>query len=534
MQPPASSNMADQIDAALAAGNVGIAIALSRQSLANGDLDPFACNLVAWAEVEAGNPTAAEALLHEGLANVPGEPGLLSTLGLALRRQGRMRESLTALDAAIAYAPEYAAAWLERGFTLHQGNSLKLAKASYLEAVRLEPGRAAAFAGAAAIAAMSGDRAEARELAGRALALDVADPVAHCAIARCDIAEGKASNALERLQKLLERADLTAENRSAAQSLLGDALARLADPAGAVVAWAAAKADLAIRHPQLAALEPQLSITKRVGRHVAAVKSPWQAPKPEKATRPHAFLLGYPRSGTTLVETILASISGVEALEELPTLADADAAFLLPEDGPQRLDMLRPDDARRYRAAYWQRVADFGAAKGSGLFLDMDPMKGLHLPVIARLFPAAKIVVMRRDPRDVVLSCARQNFAASPIALEFATLTQAALHYDAMMRVQQASVARMENPVLEVRYEALVADFDGVTKALCDFLGLPWSIELRDFGATARRRDVNTASVGQVRAGLFNGGGQWRPFAAEMAPAMPILAPWIEAFGYAD
>ncbi len=536
MPPPTITPLADRIDAALAIGDVVTAINLSRQALAMGDPDPFACNLVAWAEVEAGNHAAAEALLREGLGQTPGEPGLLSTLGLALRRQGRMREALMALDAAIAHAPDYAAAWLERGFTLHQGNSLKLAKASYLEAARLEPGRAAAFSGAAAIAALVGDRAEARDLAGRALASDPADPVAHCAVARCDIADDAAGAAVARLQTLLVTPELSAENRSAGQSLLGDALARLADPAGAVAAWAAAKADLAARHPRLAALESQLSITERVAGHVSASRTPWQVPAIDKTGRPHAFLLGYPRSGTTLVENILASIDGVRVLEELPTLAAADAAFLLPADGPQRLDAVTATQASQLHAAYWKRVAEFGAGDGAGagLFVDMDPMKGLHLPIIARLFPAAHIIVMRRDPRDVVLSCARQNFAASPIALEFVTLARAARHYDAMMRLQQASLARMSNPVLELRYEALVADFDGVTRGLCGFLGLPWSPALRDFGDTARRRDVNTASVAQVRAGLFNGGGQWRRFRDEMAAIMPILQPWISTFGYAD
>ncbi len=536
MPPSTITPLADRIDAALATGNVAAAIALSRQALAQGDPDPFACNLVAWAEVEAGNLAVAETLLREGLGQTPGEPGLLSTLGLALRRQGRMREALMALDAAIAHAPGYAAAWLERGFTLHQGNSLKLAKASYLEAARLEPGRAAAFAGAAAIAALVGDRVEGRDLAGRALASDPGDAVAHCAIARCDIADGATGAAVERLRTLLAIRDLSADNRSAAQSLLGDALARQEDPAGAIAAWAAAKADLALRNPRLAAMESQLSITERLAGHVAVEAGRWQAPAVDKVGAPHAFLLGYPRSGTTLVENILASIDGVSVLEELPTLAAAESAFLLPADGPQRLGGITAAEAGHLRRAYWQRVAAFGVDRDadSGLFVDMDPMKGLHLPIIARLFPDANVIVMRRDPRDVVLSCARQNFAASPIALEFVTLEHAARHYDALMRLQLASLARMTNPVLELRYEALVADFDGVTRGLCSFLGLPWSAALRDFGDTARRRDVNTASVAQVRAGLFNGGGQWRRFRGEMGGVMPILQPWISRFGYSD
>ena len=163
----------------------------------------------------------------------------------------------------------------------------------------------------------------------------------------------------------------------------------------------------------------------------------------------------------------------------------------------------------------------------------MDPLKTMDLPLIGRLFPAATIIVMRRDPRDVLLSCFRQNFAASPIAFEFTTLARAARHYDALMRLQRHSLLRMANPVFELRYEELVADFDGVTQRLCTALGLEWSAALRDFGATARQRNVSTASVGQVRRGLYNGGGQWQRFAVQLAPVLPILQPWIDEFGYA-
>ncbi len=84
----------------------------------------------------------------------------------------------------------------------------------------------------------------------------------------------------------------------------------------------------------------------------------------------------------------------------------------------------------------------------------------------------------------------------------------------------------------EVRYEALVRDFDAETQALCAFADVPWSDALRQFGATAQRRGVATASAGQVRKGLYDGSGQWRPYARYFEPVLPILQPWIERFGY--
>jgi Flp pilus assembly protein TadD len=523
---------AAQIDAALAAGDVAGAVALSRAALAAGSPDPFACNLVAWADIEAGKAVAGEALLRCGLTLAPDDPGLLTTLGLALRRQSRLREALAAYDAAIALAPDYAIAWLERGFALHQGNSLQLAAQSYARAAALDPGQAAAFAGLAAIASTQGEGAEARRFAGAALARDPRDAVAHCAIARADVADGAADAAVARLQALLGAPGLNIDNRSAALSLLGDALAKTGDPQGAHDGWAAAKASLPDRFPQMAAAEPLVDMVRRIDKAVLAGPERFVAPG-EGGTRCHAFLLGYPRSGTTLVETILATAAGVATLEELPTLLAAETQFYLPADGPARLAALDSATAVRLRAAYWQRVADFGVAPDARLFVDMDPLKTMDLPLIGRLFPAATIIVMRRDPRDVLLSCFRQNFAASPIAFEFTTLARAARHYDALMRLQRHSLSRMANPVFELRYEELVADFDGVTQRLCVALGLEWSEALRDFGATARQRNVSTASVGQVRRGLYNGGGQWQRFATQFAPVLPLLQPWIDEFGYA-
>ena len=75
-------------------------------------------------------------------------------------------------------------------------------------------------------------------------------------------------------------------------------------------------------------------------------------------------------------------------------------------------------------------------------------------------------------------------------------------------------------------------DFDGATRAACRFAGLPWSAELRRFDRTAAARGVTTASATQLRAGLFDGGGQWRRYARHLAPALPILQPWVERLGF--
>ncbi len=163
----------------------------------------------------------------------------------------------------------------------------------------------------------------------------------------------------------------------------------------------------------------------------------------------------------------------------------------------------------------------------------MDPLKGIKLPLIAKLFPDARVVVMQRDPRDVVLSCFRQNFRISAAADAFTTIEGVAAHYAALMRLTAICRERLPLAFHDLRYEDLVADFDATTRALCDFTGIAWSPDLRRFDRTAARRGVSTASAAQVSRPLYDGGGQWRRYAQQLAPVMPVLAPWIERFGYA-
>jgi hypothetical protein len=171
---------------------------------------------------------------------------------------------------------------------------------------------------------------------------------------------------------------------------------------------------------------------------------------------------------------------------------------------------------------------------GTSAFVDMDPLKGTRLPFIARMFPGARILLMRRDPRDVVWSCFRTNFAMSSGTLEYTSLERTARHYDALMRLTELALDRLPLTVREVHYHRLVQDFEAETRAICDFAGLEWSEAVRSFDATAARRGTSTASVSQVRRGLFDGTRQWEPFAEQLQPVMPLLQPWIDKFGYSD
>jgi hypothetical protein len=233
------------------------------------------------------------------------------------------------------------------------------------------------------------------------------------------------------------------------------------------------------------------------------------------------------------MEQALAGHPKVAALEEAPTLAAAHAEFLAADDGLGRLAQLDPAEAELWRGRYWAEVAAHGAEVRGRVFLDKAPAATEDLPLVARLFPAAKVLFAVRDPRDVVLSCLRQNFRMNAMTYAFTDLAETAACYDACQGLAETYRARLPIELMEVRHEDLVVDFEGGLGRVCGFLGLELDPAMLDVAATAQARVVRTPSAAQVRAGLNSRGlGRWRSYEAELAPVLGVLRPWAERYGY--
>jgi len=174
-----------------------------------------------------------------------------------------------------------------------------------------------------------------------------------------------------------------------------------------------------------------------------------------------------------------------------------------------------------------------GADPAGKVFVDKHPLNTFRLPLILKLFPDAKILFARRDPRDVVLSCFRRRFAMSGSAYQLLTLPGAANHYDAAMRLADVLEPAMGPRTLVVRHESLVEDFDATVGEVCSFLGLAWTDAMRNFADKAKDRAVATPSGVQLSRGLSaEGVGAWRRYAEQLAPVLPTLKPWVDAYGY--
>jgi hypothetical protein len=163
------------------------------------------------------------------------------------------------------------------------------------------------------------------------------------------------------------------------------------------------------------------------------------------------------------------------------------------------------------------------------------PLNAVFLPLIAKLFPRAKILLALRDPRDVVLSCFRRRFAMNAGMYEFTALDTSTAYYVAVMSLVQVYREKLTLDILETRHENLIADFDGEIKRLCDFLGLPFRDEMRGFAARAKAQNIDTPSGPQVARGLSESGvAQWRRYEPQLQPILPMLAPFVAQFDYPE
>ncbi len=524
-------------------GDLAKALAVANQAASEKLAHPLLLRVQAEALAMAGRYRDAGQLLNRALALAPNDPHTITDIGRVLVAENRVEEAIRAFEAAVTVRPDLAVAWLEMGSARDIVGDDAGARTAYEQAKSLVPGDAEAWAALATISLRRGDVAQARPLAEEAIRRRPDHPGAALVLASVDLERGDAEEALTRLSALIARNALDERQLPVALGRQGDALDRLGRTHEAFDAYRRMNEETvranAVRFGDGGPIESHLALVLRLTRWFERQDpAAWREPAaPAGVTSPvrrHVFLLGYPRSGNTLVENILASLPDVRALEERPTLADSDLAFLRDDSALDQLTHLDPALAERQREAYWRRVrAEVPDVEGR-VFVDMAPLNGIKLPMIARLFPDAVVVLCRRDPRDVVLSCFRRHFRVNASTYQMAGLERAARHYDAVMRLVELYLAVLPIPVHIVHYAALVADFDASTRALAEFVDVPWTEAAREFSRTAASRDVRTVSATQVRRGLFDGTRQWERYREQMALVLPVLDPWVRSFGYAD
>jgi hypothetical protein len=252
-----------------------------------------------------------------------------------------------------------------------------------------------------------------------------------------------------------------------------------------------------------------------------------------------AHLLGFPRSGTTLLEQVLGAHPGlVDSPERVIFSRDIFRLMYRPTGTePLTLDALNRTPTERL-ALQRRRYLDYmEAALGEPLagrvHLDKNPNHTSLIAGLYRLFPESKFLVALRDPRDVVVSAYLRNFNLTEFSACFLTWGGTCLMYAFEMGVWLRMRDMMEGNWLEVKYEDTVADLPAQARRALAFLGLQWDGSVLNYRETGKGKVVNSPTHEAVREPVYSHAvGRWRHYERHLAPYLDRLEPFVKALGY--
>jgi hypothetical protein len=250
------------------------------------------------------------------------------------------------------------------------------------------------------------------------------------------------------------------------------------------------------------------------------------------------FVVGFPRSGTTLLEQLLDAHSALQSFDEQPFLQKC----ILHMQGfglayPKNLNQLSHQQIAALREHYFASCARVSPKlPEKARYVDKNPLNLARLPLIERLFPNAKVIVVLRSPADCVLSCFTQHFRAPAFAVAMRTLLSTAEMYGRLFSFYAQAKAKLRLSMTEMRYEDLIANTEGTARNLFDFLQLDWSDKLLQFTERAKTRVISTpsyAAVGEkINDKSLRRADKYASY-FESSGALRALEHWRIQFGYA-
>jgi tetratricopeptide (TPR) repeat protein len=548
--------------------------AIANEALASGFEHPLLLNVAATCLEQEGKLADALRLLERAVELAPGDIGARNALALCLQRLERPAEALRHVDELLKQHPGLGFAHANKGNALIALGHLGRARTSHLRALELEPGNIAALSSLASIASHRGNYEEARSRAQQVLALVPNFPDAVISLATAELAAGTLPRSEALIRQLLADGRVAALDKARANGLLGDVLDAGGRYPEALAAYTTCNEALRRIHSRFAygtsliAYTQQLTTTvantaanaaagtvanavastaanavastvaSTAANAVASTAERYGAAQPgtvqpAAAVSGHVFLLGFPRSGTTLLEVVLDGHPRVASLDEHELLTEGVQRFMSEPRDLSALARAGEEELQPLRKAYWDRVREGEVEVAGKVFVDKYPMNTLKLPLIARLFPDAKILFACRDPREVVLACFRRRFKMNAATYEFLTVPGAAALYDGVMGFAELLRPAFGPHWHVVRYESLVADFARQMRDICEFLGLEWIEGMDDFAGRARERERSTPSTAQLARGLDRSRPvHWKHYSAALEPVLPTLDKWVQRFGY--
>lgn len=472
-----------------------------------------------------GNLSDAEALLRKATTLAPDFAPAWLTLGRVLLAADKYPQAVDAYRQATKAAPNDAKAWTGLGSAFAQAGEPAHSIAAYRRSLALAPDAPGALISCAHALKTVGDQDAAVAAYRRAIALRPRFGEAYWSLANLKLFRFEAGE-VQAMQGQLERPDLSESERIHFHFALGKAF----EDAGKFdAAWRHFDAGNGrkrplVQHDPVALEARHEGILDVFDKRFLASHRGHGHPAPDPI-----FIVGLPRSGSTLVEQILASHSQVEGTAELPILgriATSVGRYRAGDDQfPQAARALRERDWRAYGQQYLEAARRHRKTKRP-FFTDKMPNNFPLIGFAKLILPNAKIINARRHPLDTCVGCFKQLFASGQtFTYDLEDLAHYYAQYDRLMRHWRTV---LPGAVLDVHYEDTVTDLEGQVRRILAHCGLPFEAACLSFHET--RRAVQTASSEQVRQPINDAGmGRWRAYAEHLGWLAEDLAPIIAA-----
>ncbi|WP_213881311.1 sulfotransferase [Pseudomonas sp. dw_358] len=509
--------------------------------------------------VNAKNLALAAQFIEHAVAHAEDQGLYWRNLGEIRRRLGQLPGAVDAARRACERLPDDPLCWYNLGLGYADQHSLDLAEKAYRRGLQLAPGHGAAWNNLGSVLEQRnqpGDRAEARAAYAKAVDLDPQHAEAQNNLGALYSEQGDIDAARCCFEAAIAaRNDLVAAhyNYSSLHTYRADdphlamlqglhghreqwpvetqvryhfALGKALDDAGAFdQAFAAYAEGNRLQHGRLGYDEGQAD---QVLAQILDTFTPaffaarQQRPRPVVDGQVPIFIVGMPRSGTTLLEQILCSHPDVHGAGELPDLGTVILEALAPHAYPQSVTQLDDDQLHQLGKAYLKRLATL--APGSRFITDKMPANFFYLGLIHLALPHARIIHAQRDPMDSCFSCYSRLFNET---MGFAYDQQSLGRYYGRYRQLMAHWDQVlpDGTVLDLAYEDLIADPEAQARRVLAFVGLPWDPACLAFHKNPR--PVKTASVAQVRRPLYSTSvARWKHFARHLQPLYAQVKDW--------
>lgn len=470
---------------------------------------------------ETKKPDIAILAMRKALLLKPDYPEAQRALAFLLEDSGWMEDAIEAFAAAAAMAPDDREITVALSSVLMRTNRVGEAEKVLEPLLRKTPDDAHLISQYSMLRLFQGDREKARQLAESALKINPKFPGAHLSLAMAERSSGDESRIAE-AEKLLADDEIQAEGRVSLHFALAGRYGTLKQYEKSLDHYIAGNstkrtvlADKGVGYDH----EAEEKLTDRL----IQINGPdvFDGPKGSDSALP-VFIVGMPRSGTTLTEQILASHPQIAGAGELSDISNAAKRLRDVQGYPKN----RPTETALQRIAehYLKRLREVDST--ALRVTDKMPGNYMQLALIGQVFPNARIVHCRRDPVDNCLSCFMQNFGAEGLNWSF-DLGDLAHQYKSYARLMDHWRAVYPGPFLEINYEDTVADLEGQSRRLIDFVGLEWNDSCLDFHKTERA--VITASHSQVRQPIYTSSvGRWKRYGEGLKPLTEGLSEFLD------